>query len=1247
MATKRLFPALLLFLLFFGLTLITFGLLQSNPLAQANNKVSTSAKTSVVIGKTNIETSPTLNKSNEVAPPSGPSYSLVGSNTIANGHTAPVIDVAFSPDGTTLATASTDTLIKLWRVSNNGNFSVQTQCTLFNFPYPLASLAFSPDSKILASGDINGHIKLWNMPCVKGGSPNQPIDLADLQGSIRAVIFSHDGRYLADGGADNILHIWDLASHQQVASFDNSGAGINDVRWSPDDSQLAFVSTRGKVVLLAFDSTNKTLTQQNSLDAQNGALRSLVWSGDGKWLAAGDSAGGITVWYAANSTLFTRFTVAKNDIGILTMAFSSDNSTLAEGAGDNSVKLWKITADSNGKPQITAEPVLQAHQGPVRGVAFSPDGKIVASSADDHVVLISDVASGKLLGSLNGTASSQTTVNWSNDGSLVSGSNSGTIRAWQAATVQQTAQVSGVISGSVWATALSPDNKWLAAVGNNGQLGLWRWPIFNAETAAIASTVSDSPSLAVAFAPNSKQLATAGEDGKLQLWNWDGTILRTAALTTANLRPVRTLSFSPDGKFIATGSDDGVIRLWNSQNLQLIKAFPAQNGYIKKIAVDRSGKILASAAGDGSVRIWNVETASQISAVEYQTVVEALALSSDGQTIAVSTDDGAIHLYRVADNRPYFTIFGYGLTALDLAFAPNDSQRLAAVTADGSIQIWNLNLSNVDATQPALPTPPTLTPLTNNFVTIQNGHLSLNNQPVKLKGFNFYPHLAPWSSMWTHWNGPQVAADLDKAQAIGTNALRILVPYGTGYAWTKADGTPQPEMLNELDQLIAMAANRNMRVLLTLYDFYGNFPLAGTPEEAANWRYLDAIVSRYQNDPRVLGWDLHNEPDNYQTWKSGDQEQVMDWLERVSVRIRQHDPNHFITIGMGVPSDFMTTNWDGLDILALSDVVGLHAYTASLIEQQVSAIRAVDGPTPLILEEFGWPSGPTELNSDYSEAAQAQRVQTTLDEITKLNIDGGLAWMLWDFMPDSIINLRPNITEQYFGFVRVDGSLKPAAQIWQQSYQPSSLAVANPANAPNPSVRAVDPNLYPQYFPQTGFAVATPFKEYWNQMGGLASFGYPISGVFWQNGYIVQYFERARFEYHPANTLAPDYAGLSHSEQLKRVVLLGLMGHEWLQCQKRSFSAATPQPGQTFYSQTKHNLGGVFLQYWQTHGGLFRFGYPISEPIQEVNPTDGKTYTVQYFERARFEYHPEFSGTDYVVELGQLGRELLNGCPAA
>ncbi len=165
-------------------------------------------------------------------------------------------------------------------------------------------------------------------------------------------------------------------------------------------------------------------------------------------------------------------------------------------------------------------------------------------------------------------------------------------------------------------------------------------------------------------------------------------------------------------------------------------------------------------------------------------------------------------------------------------------------------------------------------------------------------------------------------------------------------------------------------------------------------------------------------------------------------------------------------------------------------------------------------------------------------------------------------------------------------------------------------------------------FPETGQILCDRFLDYWNAHGGLAINGYPLTPTRMETledgkRYEVQWFERVRMEYHPENT-DPQYQ-----------VLLGQFG--------RTIHPADPpvvaRPGQRFFAETGHNLGGDFLAYWTAQGGLTQFGYPLSEEMQET--LDGKVYTVQYTERARFERHPE-NQPPYTVLLGQFGRLLLN-----
>ncbi len=186
-----------------------------------------------------------------------------------------------------------------------------------------------------------------------------------------------------------------------------------------------------------------------------------------------------------------------------------------------------------------------------------------------------------------------------------------------------------------------------------------------------------------------------------------------------------------------------------------------------------------------------------------------------------------------------------------------------------------------------------------------------------------------------------------------------------------------------------------------------------------------------------------------------------------------------------------------------------------------------------------------------------------------------------------------------------------------------------------------------QLFPETGKTVSGKFLQYWRSNGGLEAYGFPITDA--QNEtdpetgkvFLTQWFQRNRFELHPEN------AGTEYE------VLLGLLGKDLRREALNSdpdfvpnqelISPERPKEQQAFFKETGHNLGFNFLDYWQNKGGLKRFGFPISERHQEVDPETGKIFDTQWFERARFEFHPENIGKDdnkYVILLGLLGNQI-------
>ncbi len=197
---------------------------------------------------------------------------------------------------------------------------------------------------------------------------------------------------------------------------------------------------------------------------------------------------------------------------------------------------------------------------------------------------------------------------------------------------------------------------------------------------------------------------------------------------------------------------------------------------------------------------------------------------------------------------------------------------------------------------------------------------------------------------------------------------------------------------------------------------------------------------------------------------------------------------------------------------------------------------------------------------------------------------------------------------------------EPSASVtinWRRPFAPADPSPAQPGCV---------------YFLATQHNLCAGFRSYWEQFGGLAVYGMPITEEFVENGVTVQYFERARFEWHPG--VWPE----------RYDVLLGLLGNEVTEGRRGElpFQAVQANPACRYFPETGHNLCGGFRTYWETFGGLAVYGLPISEEFREVNPDTGVEYTVQYFERQRFEWHPGEWPERYDVLLGRIGVQVLD-----
>jgi WD40 repeat protein/serine/threonine protein kinase len=602
-----------------------------------------------------------------------------------HGHRDAVRDVAFSPDGKLIASASWDKTIIVWD-AETGKVVLPP---LIGHTDGVTSMAFSPDGTLLASSSQDGFVILWD---VQTGQPvGEPLQaVADASWS---VAFNNDGSLLATGKADGTIELWTLNRNNPTSHLLK---GHTDIVYG-----LAFSPTRN---ILASSSADQTVQFWDAAtgDSMSGALQrhdnwvlSVAFSPDGDYVASTGADRQIWLWDAATSQPIGSFMTDHTD-WVTSITFSPDGTELVTASNDHQIKRWDaVTGEALGS--------LVGHTDKVWSAGFSPDGHTIASAAGDATVIVWDVTPHhETMGKeLDGYSPAISSVVFSPDGTLLASADGDlemaqpAIRLWDTATGQLKSLLTGHL-GPITSLTFSPNGTIIASASADQSVILW--DVATGNPIGEPMLGHTNAVFGVAFDPSGKILASGSDDGTVILWDVASASPIGRPLTSnMDNAGVHTVAFSPDGSLLASAGQDNRIHLWDvAQHTLIGTPLVGHTDWVTRLTFSPNGTLLASGSRDSSIILWDVakQQMSGQPLIGHSNYVNDIAFSPDGRQLISGGGDNRVILWDVALRRPLGVPFtGHSDWVTAVAFSPGGNL-MASGSLDTTLTLWDASLES-------------------------------------------------------------------------------------------------------------------------------------------------------------------------------------------------------------------------------------------------------------------------------------------------------------------------------------------------------------------------------------------------------------------------------------------------------------------------------------------------------------------------------------------------------------------------
>ena len=342
------------------------------------------------------------------------------------------------------------------------------------------------------------------------------------------------------------------------------------------------------------------------------------------------------------------------------------------------------------------------HHGDINGIAFNPDGTILASGSSSKTIMLWNIETGKqICEPLTGHNSAVQSITFSPDGLvLASAGANNNIRLWDTVTCQQIGETLSGHTDRISTLAFNQDGKTLASGSWDTTIILW--DIKTREKIKTLTSSNESRINAVVFSPDGKKIASGGVD--IRLWDID-TGEQIGEVMQSHSGYIRGLAFNPEGTILASGANDQSVRLWDVNTSQQIgEPLDGHADYVWSVGFNSDGSVLASGSGDKTVRLWDVNTGQQIGEPlkGYNGRILSVAFDSTGTFLGSGGSDGSIWLWAIKGDQPIsintlVDLSDKNSAILDIAFSP-DNSTFASSSDDGKIQLWNILTGQITRT---------------------------------------------------------------------------------------------------------------------------------------------------------------------------------------------------------------------------------------------------------------------------------------------------------------------------------------------------------------------------------------------------------------------------------------------------------------------------------------------------------------------------------------------------------------------